>query len=75
MTLKALLTFLVTFLLTLVRLSKRNPPSKSQLLVLHCNSITQNEAIYLFSLHTKSGLLSAVVSVSQIKITKDYPYL
>ena len=54
MNLKALLTFSLTFLLTLVRLSKQNPPSKSQLLVLYYKLITQNQAIYPLSLHTKS---------------------
>jgi len=66
MTLKALLT--------LVRLPKGNPPSNSQLLVLPYKLIMQNQAIYPLSLHTKPGLLSAVVSVGiKLKLARITP--
>ena len=46
MTLRALLAFSKTFLLTLVRLPKGNPTSNSQLFVLRYKLIVQNQAIY-----------------------------
>ena len=67
MTLKALLTFSITFLLTLVRLPKGNPPSNSQLLVLHYKLIMQNQAIYSLSLHT--GVVSVSLKLKLARIT------